>query len=84
MYDFCYELNAKGMHKIAIYADKKCTLLRGTNTERNTALQIRQKHRSSNTVNMSSKVTAPQDAHERFVLQVYLGSNTLEFSATHR
>ena len=28
-----------------------------------------------------SKVTAPQDAHGRLVLQVYLGSNTLEFSA---
>ena len=26
-------------------------------------------------------VTAPQDAHEWFVLQVYLGSKTLEFSA---
>ena len=32
----------------------------------------------------TSKVTAPQDAHEGLVLQVYLGSNTLEFSATHR
>ena len=30
------------------------------------------------------KVTAPQDAHRRLVLQVYLGSNTLEFSAIHR
>ena len=29
----------------------------------------------------TSKVTAPQDAHRRLVLQVYLGSNTLEFSA---
>ena len=29
------------------------------------------------------KVTAPQDAHGRLVLQVYLGSNTLEFSAIH-
>ena len=28
-----------------------------------------------------SKVTATQDAHGRLVLQVYLGSNTLEFSA---
>ena len=28
-----------------------------------------------------SKVTAPQDAHKRLVLQVYLGSNILEFSA---
>ena len=27
--------------------------------------------------------TAPQDAHKRLVLQVYLGSNTLEFSAIH-
>ena len=27
---------------------------------------------------ISSKVTAPQDAHKRLVLQVYLGSNTLE------
>ena len=26
----------------------------------------------------TSKVTAPQDAHGRLVLQVYLGSNTLE------
>ena len=31
----------------------------------------------------SSKVTAPQDAHGRLVLQVYLGSNTLEFSAVY-
>ena len=31
-----------------------------------------------------SKVTAPQDAHRRLVLQVYLGLNTLEFSAIHR
>ena len=31
-----------------------------------------------------SKVTAPQDAHRRLVLQVYLGSNTSEFSAIHR
>ena len=30
------------------------------------------------------KVTAPQDAHERLVLQVYLGSNTLEFSGIRR
>ena len=30
------------------------------------------------------KVTAPQDAHRRLVLQVYLGSNTLEFSSIHR
>ena len=29
---------------------------------------------------ITSKVTAPQDAHKRLVLQVYLGSNTLEFS----
>ena len=32
----------------------------------------------------SSKVTAPQDAYGRLVLQVYLGSNTLEFSAICR
>ena len=32
----------------------------------------------------TSKVTAPQDAHRRLVLPVYLGSNTLEFSAIHR
>ena len=25
-----------------------------------------------------SKVTAPQDAHRRLVLQIYLGSNTLD------
>ena len=31
---------------------------------------------------ISSKVTAPQDAHGGLVLQVYLGLNTLEFSAT--
>ena len=29
-----------------------------------------------------SKVTAPQDAHNQLVLQVFLGSNTLEFSGT--
>ena len=29
-------------------------------------------------------LTAPQDAHKRLVLQVYFGSNTLEFSAIHR
>ena len=28
-----------------------------------------------------TNITTPQDAHERFVLQVYLGSKTLEFSA---
>ena len=28
---------------------------------------------------ITSKVTAPQDAHRRLVLQVCLGSNTLEF-----
>ena len=33
---------------------------------------------------LTSKVTAPQDAHGRLVLQVYLGSNTLEFSAIRR
>ena len=32
----------------------------------------------------TSKVTALQDAHGRLVLQVYLSSNTLEFSAVHR
>ena len=32
---------------------------------------------------VTSKVTAPQGAHVRLVLQVYLGSNTLEFSAIH-
>ena len=32
----------------------------------------------------SSKVTAPQDAHGRLVLQVYLGSYTLEFSAIRK
>ena len=32
----------------------------------------------------TSKVTASQDAHGRLVLQVYLGSNTLEFSAIRR
>ena len=32
----------------------------------------------------TSKVTAPQDAHGGLVLQVYLGSNTLEFSAIRR
>ena len=30
----------------------------------------------------TSRVTAPQDYHKRLVLQVYLGSNTLEFSST--
>ena len=33
---------------------------------------------------LTSKVTTPQDAHRGLVLQVYLGSNTLEFSAIHR
>ena len=33
---------------------------------------------------LNEKVTAPQDAHGRLVLQVYLGSDTLEFSAIHR
>ena len=32
----------------------------------------------------TSKVTAPQDAHGRLVLQVYLGLNTIEFSAIRR
>ena len=35
------------------------------------------------TVNITSKVTAPQDVQRRLVLQVYLGSNTLEVSAIH-
>ena len=30
---------------------------------------------------LTTSITAPQDAHKRLVLQVYLGSNTLEFSA---
>ena len=29
---------------------------------------------------VTSKVTAPQDVHKKLVLQVYLGSNTLEFN----
>ena len=33
---------------------------------------------------LTNKVTAPQDAHGRLVLQVYLGSNTLKFSAIRR
>ena len=33
---------------------------------------------------VTSKVTAPQDAHRRLVLQVYLGSNTLELSSIRR
>ena len=32
----------------------------------------------------ASSITTPQDAHKRWVLQVYLGSNTLEFSAIRR
>ena len=31
---------------------------------------------------ITSKITAPQDAHRKLVLQVYLGSNTSEFSDT--
>jgi len=31
-----------------------------------------------------ASITTPQDAHMRLVLQVYLGLNTLEFSAIHR
>ena len=31
-----------------------------------------------------TSLTALQDAHKRLLLQVYLGSNTLEFSAIHR
>ena len=37
-----------------------------------------------NCITLPSKVTTPQDAHWRLVLQFYLGSNTLEFSAIHR
>ena len=37
--------------------------------------------RIRNLVNIVSSLTASQDAHKRLVLQVYLGSNTLEFSA---
>ena len=33
------------------------------------------------TRSVSSKVTTPQDAHEKLVLQDYLSLNTLEFSA---
>ena len=33
---------------------------------------------------LSSEVTAPQGAHGRLVLQVYFGSDTLEFSAIRR
>ena len=33
---------------------------------------------------ITSKVTIPQDAHRRLVLQVYLGSNILEFSGIPR
>ena len=33
---------------------------------------------------VTSKVTTPQDVHGRLVLQVYLGLNTLEFSAILR
>ena len=33
---------------------------------------------------MLYKVTAPQDAPRKLALNVYLGSNTLEFSAIHR
>ena len=32
-------------------------------------------------LNISRKVTTPQDTHKRSVLQVYLGSNTSECSA---
>ena len=35
-------------------------------------------------VKLCMTITAPQDVHKRLVLQVYLGSNTLEFSAIHR
>ena len=34
--------------------------------------------------NFVTTITTPQDAHMRLVLQVYLGSNTLEFSAIRR
>ena len=37
-------------------------------------------HDTSKVCPISSKVTAPQDAHGRLVLLVYLGSNTLELS----
>ena len=40
--------------------------------------------KSLQTINYSSKVTTPQDAHGRLVLQVYFGSSTLEFSAIRR
>ena len=30
---------------------------------------------------LHTSITTPQDAHKRLVLQVYFGSNTLEFSA---
>ena len=36
------------------------------------------------TIIVRAQVTALQDAHRRLVLQVYLGSKTLEFSAIHR
>ena len=33
---------------------------------------------------ITSKVTRPQDAHKMLILQVYLGLNTLEFTAVRR
>ena len=43
-------------------------------------------HQSSKfkVVQIVTSITAPQDAHTRLVLQVYLGANTLEFSARSR
>jgi len=35
---------------------------------------------SHNKICYKTSITAPQDAHTRLVLQVYPGSNTLEFS----
>ena len=37
-----------------------------------------------NRISVPPPLAAPQDAHKRLVLQVYLGSNTLKFSAIHR
>ena len=38
-------------------------------------------HLYDHLLNLISSITAPQDAHKRLVLQVYLGSITFEFSA---
>ena len=35
-------------------------------------------------ISVVSSIPTPQDAHMRFVLQVYLGLNTLDFSAISR